>query len=79
MGYTTREYTRLVGNGCEDVTIKPNVEFKSFEGDYTVTSYARIRNTESDEIITLKPGDRIKGVGMVVKPKAKRKRKVSND
>ena len=73
--YSTREYTRLVGNGCDDVTIKPNVEFKAFEGDYTVTSYALIKDTESDEVIILKPGDKIKGVGKVVKPKLKRKRK----
>ncbi len=79
--YTTREYTRLVGNGCDDVTIKPNVEFKAFEGNYTVTSYARIKDTESDEVIILKPGDKIKGVGKVVKPKTKQicKKKVARD
>ena len=77
--YTTREYTRLAGNGCNDVTIKPNVEFKAFEGDYTVTCYALIKDTESDEVIILKPGDKIKGIGKVVKPKPKRKKKVVTD
>ncbi len=76
--YTTREYTRLVGNGCEDVTITPNKEFKAFEGDYTVTCYANIKNTETDEVIILKPGDKIKGIGRVVKPKPMRKRKVTD-
>ena len=79
MGYTTREYTRLIGNSCDDVTITPNTEFKAFEGDYTVTCYALIKDTESDEVIILKPGDKIKGVGKVVKPKPKRKRKVSDE
>ena len=71
--FTTREYTRLVGNGCGDVTITPNKEFKAFEGDYTVTCYANIKNTETDEFIILKPGDKIKGIGKVEKPKRKRK------
>ncbi len=65
--YTTREYTRLAGIRCEDVTITPNKEFKAFEGDYIVTCYANIKNTETDEVIILKPGDRIKGIGNVVK------------
>ena len=63
--YTTREYTRLIGNGCDDVTINPNTEFKAFEGDYTVTCYALIKDTESDEVIILKPGDKVKGVGKI--------------
>ncbi len=65
--YTTREYTLLKGDGCDDVTIKPNTEFKAFEGDYTVTCYANIKNTETDEVIILKPGDKIKGISKVIK------------
>lgn len=76
---TTREYTRLYAPDGSSRDIKPNVEFEPFEGEYTVGSYARIRDTETDEIITLLPGQKITSVGTVAKPKPKRKRKVKND
>ena len=74
----TREYTRLFSTDGEDRLIKPNIEFAPFEGEYTVGSYARIRDTETGEIITLLPGQKITGIGTVEKPKPKRKRKVKD-
>lgn len=65
---TTREYTRLYAPDGSTIAIKPNVEFEPFEGNYTVGSYARIRDTETDEIITLLPGQKITSVGTVAKP-----------
>jgi len=71
--YTTNEYTVLLGQECEDVTIYPNKPFEAFEGDYIVSNFARIVNPDTKEVINLAPGSRIKGVGEVKKPKRKRK------
>ena len=75
---TTKEYTLLLGNGCDDVKILPNTPIEPFEGDYTVTAYARLVDDETKEIVMLHPGQKIKGVGTVEKPKVKRRRKVNN-
>ena len=72
----TKEYSLLVGqNGCADRRILPGVEFEPFEGDYIVSSYARIKYVDSSIHITIKPGERIKGIGTIEKPKRKRKAK----
>ena len=75
--YITNEYTVLKGIDGKDVTIKPGVPFEAFEGEFTVTSYARVVNVETKEVeIVLAPGAKVKGVGKMaeVKPKATRKR-----
>ena len=68
--YYTNEYSVLKNNsGGEDIVIKPNVPFEAFEGDYTVTSFLRIRSKESDALVCeLSPGEQTKGVGVVPKP-----------
>ncbi len=75
----TREYTMLYSKDGNHLKILPNVEFKPFEGNYTVGSYARIRDSETGEITTLRPGQEITGIGKVEKPKPKRKRKVKDE
>ena len=82
----TKEFTLLYGQGCEDRRIIPGIPFEPFEGEYIVSAYARIRDKETGEIITLTPGERISGVGKVEKqepikaePKPKRKKKVDED
>ena len=80
----TKEFSLLYGQDCEDKRIVPGTPFEPFEGNYIVSAYARIRDEETGEIITLTPGQRITGVGKVPakteeKPKPKRKRKVKDD
>lgn len=69
--YYTSEYSVLRNNGeGEDIVIKPNTPFNAFEGDYTVTSFARVRDSETNEIVTeLAAGQNTKGVGIIPKPK----------
>ncbi len=73
--FYTNEYTVLYdNNGDKDVTIKPNVPFKAFEGDYTASSFARIKSVETEEIIVeIMAGANIKGVGKVKKKRTKKK------
>ena len=71
--YYTSEYSVLKNNGeGEDMVIKPNVPFDAFEGDYTVTSFVRVMDKETNEIVTeLAAGQKTKGVGVIPKPKRK--------
>lgn len=79
----TKEFSLLYGQGCDDRRILPGTPFEPFEGEYIVSAYARIRDEETGEIITLTPGQRISGVGTIeepkTEPKPKRKKKADED
>lgn len=69
----TQERTTLNNADKKEVVIiNPNIPFKSFELDeeLTVTSSAYIRSVESGEIVaSLQAGQKIKGLGDVIKVK----------
>ena len=67
--YYTNEYTVLTSNnGGEDKILKPNIPFQAFEGDYTVTAFARVKNSITNETIgELQAGQKTTGVGVVPK------------
>ena len=65
--FTTKEYSRLTGIDCEDVTLIPYESFEAFEGNYKVMSSAFILNVETKETIRLNPGQVITGIGTVKK------------
>jgi len=71
--FRSNEYSRLRNNSNgEDVIILPNEKFEAFEGNYTVTSYARVLGDDGSQLF-LRSGDVIKGIGTVKKKRAKRK------
>ncbi len=65
MSYITNEYTVLASlNGGKDVKILPNTPFEAFSGEYVVTAYALVRDTETKEVVVaLHPGKKVNGVG----------------
>ena len=71
--YYTNEYSVLKNNGDgEDIVLKPNIPFEAFVGDYTVTSFARVRDKDTDAVVTqLMAGQNTKGVGIVPRPRRK--------
>ena len=74
--YRTNEYTVLIGEKS-NITIFPNIEFYPFEGEYTVSNFARVVNTETKEVFELMPGQKLNGLGKV--KKRSRKKKVEDD
>jgi len=74
----TKEFSLLIGQGCEDRKILPGIPFEPFEGNYTVASYVRLKDDVTGEVFILSPGEKITSVGRVRKPKSKRKTRVKD-
>ncbi len=72
--FYTNEYTVLYDNkGENNVVLKPNITFNAFEGDFTVSSFARIKSRETNKIILeLQAGSKTTGVGTVVKRRVRK-------
>ena len=75
--YITNEYTVLIGEK-DNITIYPNKEFAPFEGEYTVSNFARVTDLDTKEWFNLMPGQKLNGLGKV-KKKISRKKKVEVD
>lgn len=68
MKLITNNYTVLKSlNGGKDVTIKPNVEFEPFEGDFINFSFIRIYEVGTKNLILeLNAGQKIKSIGSLI-------------
>ena len=71
--FVTNEYSRLIAKDGDDVILLPTIPFKAFAGEYTVGSAARVTDQDSDAVYILESGDKITGIGKVIKPRKKKK------
>jgi len=71
--FVTNEYSRLYGDGCDDIILLPNQPFEAFKGKYKVSAYARVLDKDGKEVIQLQAGDIIEGIGEIKKRIRKKK------